>query len=95
MDEKREANIQFCDDYEALFHKCLETLTRWNELRGFDAEFESTGMRADAEMRRAEQRYVAAFSALRAHARNCVLCEETLRVHVNGGAAAAPASRIS
>ena len=94
MNDRQEANIQFCDDYEELFQKCLEALTRWNELRDFDAQFEPLEMRANVETRRAEERYLSAFSALREHARRCGLCEETLRVQVNGGETA-PASRAS
>lgn len=85
MSENLAANVQFCDEYEDLFHMCLEALTRWTQLRGLDDRPGSAGTSANSEVRHAEQRYVMAFSALRMHSRKCIFCEETLRTHVNAG----------
>jgi hypothetical protein len=43
---------------------------------------------AKAELVRSRESYAAAMWALRMHSRNCLLCEETLRVEVNGEVAA-------
>jgi hypothetical protein len=43
---------------------------------------------AKAEVVRSHESYAAAMWALRMHSRNCLLCEETLRVEVNGEVAA-------
>jgi len=94
MVEKPATEIQFCDEYEDLFQQCLHALTQWTQLRAFEDRPDSAGTRAKSEARRAEQGYVAAFSALRRHSRGCILCEERLRVHANGGLFSA-ASRAS
>ena len=85
MNHKLAANVQFCDEYEELFHKCLDALTQWNELRGFSEQSGSSRTRASREVRRAQQTYSATFLELRAHARRCVVCEEMLQANVNGG----------
>ncbi len=77
------ANVQFCDEYEDLFHKCLDALAQWNELRGFHQQSRGTGTRANSALRRAQQNYSATFLELRAHARKCVVCEEMLQAHLN------------
>jgi hypothetical protein len=94
MSEHPAANVQFCDEYEDLFHKCLQALTRWTQLRGLDGRPGPVETPASSEVRRAEHHYVTAFSALRAHSRTCVLCEETLRAHLKG-ASGAQAYRVS
>jgi hypothetical protein len=93
MDEKL-TKFQFCDEYEDLFQKCLQTLTQWTQLRGFDDQLGAAGTPAKSEARRAELNYLAAFSALRLHSRGCILCEERLRLHTNGSAGSA-ACRVS
>jgi hypothetical protein len=42
---------------------------------------------AKAELARCRGSYIAAMWALRIHSRTCLLCQETLRVHVNGNTA--------
>ena len=93
MDEKI-PKFQFCDEYEDLFQKCLQSLTRWTQLRAFAEQAETAGTPAKSEAGRAERNYVAAFSALRQHSRGCILCEEKLRLHANGSAGSA-ACRVS
>jgi hypothetical protein len=94
MNEKPATEIRFCDEYERLLEQCLQALTQWTQLRGFDDRPGFTGLRAESETQRAEGSYVATFSALRLHSRGCILCEERLRVHANGRLFAA-ASRAS
>ena len=83
------ANIQFCDEYEKLFHKCLEAPSQWNQLRSFNDPRRSAGMPSTRELRRAQRKYSATFIELRAHARRCIVCEEMLQARVNGGPGAA------
>ena len=79
------ANVQSCAEYEQLFNKCLDALTRWTRLHGFDDCPGSMGTPLDSEVWRAERNYAAAFSALHQHSRcGCLVCEDGLRVHVNG-----------
>jgi hypothetical protein len=79
------ANVQSCAEYEQLFNKCLDALTRWTRLHGFDDCPGSTGTPLDSEVWRAERNYAAAFSALHQHSRcGCLVCEDGLRVHANG-----------
>jgi hypothetical protein len=94
MFEKPATEIRFCDEYEDLFHQCLQAVTLWTQLRAFEDRRDAAGARAKSEAKRAERSYVAAFSALRRHSRGCILCEERLRVHANSGLFAA-ASRAS
>lgn len=84
MSKNLAANIQFCEEYEDLFHKCLDALTQWTQLRGFDEQFDSTRTRANSEVTRAQQTYSAKFLELRAHARKCAVCEERLQANLNG-----------
>jgi len=53
----------------------------------------SSGNLAKAELARSSGSYIAAMWALRMHSRACLLCQETLRVQVNGNAA--PPARFS
>jgi hypothetical protein len=79
------ANVQSCTEYEQLFNKCLDALTRWTALHGFDDCPRSAGTPLDIEVWRAERNYAAAFSALHQHSRcGCLVCEDGLRVNVNG-----------
>jgi hypothetical protein len=79
------ASVQSCAEYEQLFDKCLEALTRWTRLHGFDDCPGSMGTALDSEVWRAERNYAATFSALHQHSRcGCRVCEDGLRVHVNG-----------
>jgi hypothetical protein len=79
------ANVQSCAEYEQLFNKCLDALTRWTGLHGFDDCPHSMGTPLDIEVWRAERNYAAAFSALHQHSRcGCLVCEDGLRVNVNG-----------
>jgi hypothetical protein len=76
---------QSCAEYEQLFDKCLDALTRWTRLHGFDDCPGSMGTPPDSEVWRAERNYAAAFSALHQYSRcGCLVCEDGLRVHVNG-----------
>jgi hypothetical protein len=94
--EKTTARIQFCDEYEKLLEEFLRALATWNQLRAFGSQGETLEeTRAAVELTRVGPRYAAAAFALRRHSRECLVCEETLRVQVNrGGASAAtlPAS---
>jgi hypothetical protein len=84
-EEHPPANAQSCVEYEQLFNKCLDALTRWTRLRGFDDCPGSMGTPPDSEAWRAERNYAAAFSALHQHSRSGrLVCEDGLRVHVNG-----------
>jgi hypothetical protein len=79
------ANVQSCAEYEPLFNKCLDALTQWTRVHGFDDCPGSMGTPLDSEVWRAERNYAAAFSALHQHSRcGCLVCEDGLRVHVNG-----------
>jgi hypothetical protein len=79
------ANVQSCAEYEPLFNKCLDALTQWTRVHGFDDCPGSMGTPLDSEVWRAERNYAAAFSALHQHSRcGCLACEDGLRVHVNG-----------
>jgi len=79
------ANVQSCPEYEQLFNKCLDALTRRTRLQGFDDCPGSIGSPLDSEVWRAERNYGAAFSALHQHSRcGCLVCDDGLRVHVNG-----------
>jgi hypothetical protein len=79
------ANVQSCAEYEQLFNKCLDALTRRTCLHGFDDCLGSMGAPLDSEVWRAERNYAAAFSALHQHSRcGCLICEDGLRVHVDG-----------
>jgi hypothetical protein len=83
--ERSPANVQSCTEYEQLFDKCLDALTRWTRLHGFDDCPGSMGTLLDSEVWRAEHNYAAAFSALHQHSRcGCLVCEDGLRVHVSG-----------
>jgi hypothetical protein len=79
------SSVQSCAEYEQLFNKYLEALTRWTRLHGFDDCPSSVGTPLDIEVWRAKRNYAAAFSALHQHSRcGCLVCEDWLRVHVNG-----------
>jgi hypothetical protein len=78
------ANVQSCAEYEQLFDKCLDALTQWSRLRGFDDCPASMGT-LDSEVWRAERNYAAAFSALHQHSRSGrLVCEDGQRVDVGG-----------
>ena len=78
------ANVQSCAEYERLFDKYLDALTRWTRLRGFEDYPRSMGTLVESEVCRAERNYSAAFSALHQHTRcGCPVCEGGLGVHVN------------
>jgi hypothetical protein len=89
MKENATPRIRFCDEYEALIEEFIKVLAVWSQLRVFEGTAESAETLADVEVARADRRYSAALWALRLHSRECVLCEETLRDHVNGGGAPA------
>jgi hypothetical protein len=83
------ANVQSCAEYEQLFDKCLDALTRWTRLRGFEDYPRSIGTLVESEVWRAERNYSAAFSALHQHTRcGCAVCEGGLGVHLNKGVGA-------
>jgi hypothetical protein len=78
------ANVQSCAEYEQLFDKCLDALTRLIRLHGFEDYPRSMGTLVETEVWRAERNYSAAFSALHQHARSgCPVCEGGLGVQVN------------
>jgi hypothetical protein len=80
------ANVQSCAEYEQLFDKCLDALTRWTRLRGFEDYPRSIGTLVESEVWRAERNYSAAFSALHQHTRcGCPVCEGGLGIHGNAG----------
>ena len=80
------ANVQSCVEYEQLFDKCLDALTRWTRLQGFEDYPRSIGTPVESEVWRAERNYSAAFSALHQHTRcGCPVCEGALGVHLNTG----------
>ena len=80
------ANLQSCAEYEQLFDKCLDALTRWTRLRGFEDYPRSIGTLVESEVWRAERNYSAAFSALYQHTRSgSPVCEGGLGVHLNKG----------
>ncbi len=84
------ANVQSCAEYEQLFDNCLDALTRWTRLQGFEDYPRSLGTLVEGEVWRAERNYAAAFSALHQHTRcGCPVCEGGLGVHGNTGLAAA------
>jgi hypothetical protein len=78
------ANVQSCAEYEQLFDKCLDALTRLTRLHGFEDYPRSIGTLVESEVWRAERNYSAAFSALHQHTRRgCPVCESGLSVQVN------------
>ena len=80
------ANVPSCAEYEQLFDKCLEALTRRTRLQGFEDCPRSIGTLVESEVRHAERNYSAAFSALYQHTRcGCPVCEGGLEVHGNTG----------
>jgi hypothetical protein len=80
------ANVQSCAEYEQLFDKCLDALTRLTRLHGFEDYPRSIGTLVESEVWRAERNYSAAFSALHQHTRRgCPVCESGLSVEVNTG----------
>jgi hypothetical protein len=91
MSEKATSGIRFCDEYEELLDEFLKALAAFSQLQGFPDPQETTNTPADLELARSDRTYAAALWALRMHSRNCVLCEETLRVHVNRRNASAAA----
>jgi len=81
------ANVQSCAEYEQLFDKCLDALTRLTRLHGFEDYPRSMGTLVESEVWRAERNYSAAFSALHQHTRRgCPVCESGLGMHGNTGA---------
>ena len=75
------ANVQSCAEYEQLFDKCLDALTRLTRLHGFEDYPRSIGTLVESEVWRAERNYSAAFSALHQHTRSgCPVCESLRRV---------------
>jgi hypothetical protein len=80
------ANVQSCAEYEQLFDKCLDALTRLTRLQGFEDYPRSMGTLVESEVWRAESNYSAAFSALHRHTRcGCPVCESGLGMHGNKG----------
>ena len=83
--EHPSASVQSCAEYEQLFNKCLDALTERTRLHRFDDCLGSMGTPRDSEVWRAERNYGVAFSALHQHSScGCLVCEDGLRVHVNG-----------
>jgi hypothetical protein len=75
------ANVQSCAEYEQLFDKCLDALTRRTRQQGFEDYPRSMGTLVEIEVWRAERNYSAAFSALHQHTRSgCPVCESLRRV---------------
>ena len=98
--------VRFCDGYEYLMAEFLRALSAWTQLhcfqedpplsnipsQQFPADLAATKL-AKTELTRSCGSYIAAMWALRMHSRTCLLCQETLRVQVNGSAA--PLARLS
>ena len=99
MSENAGLEVRFCDEYENLMSEFVRALSVWTQLSCFqeDPQPSKSPLRADlsrapsaptnlaqAELVRSGEGYAAALWALRMHSRNCLLCEETLRVQVNG-----------
>ena len=84
MGERPPANVQSCMEYEYLFNKSLDALTRWTRLQGFEDYPRSMGTLVESEVRRAERNYSAAFSVLNQHSRSgCLVCEDGRTIHVH------------
>jgi hypothetical protein len=80
------ANVQSCAEYEYLFDKCLDALTRRSRLQGFEDYPRSMGTLVESEVWRAERNYSAAFLAVHQHTRcGCLVCKGALGVHENIG----------
>jgi hypothetical protein len=93
MNENAPGQIRFCDEYEGLLEEFLQALMRWKQVHR-PGSAEAPGK---IERLLAERGYIGALARLQAHSRECVLCEETLRVYmnVNDGSSSAAASNIS
>jgi hypothetical protein len=83
--ERPPVNVQSCAEYEELLNNFLDALARWTRLHDFDDCPGSMGTPLDSEVWRAERYYAATFSALHQHSRcGCLVCEDGLRVQLNG-----------
>ena len=78
-----EGPIRFCDEYEQLLEEFLHALTAWKQVCGSDRPEWPMETRGKIEMLLAEREYIQALSALQVHSRECMRCEEKLRVYVN------------
>ena len=74
--------IRFCDEYERLLGEFLRSLTKWKQVES-DRSVGEEGPPTEIEFILAKQEYVWALVALQGHSRECLLCEETLRAHIN------------
>jgi len=106
MSDDAGPRVRFCDVYENLMAGFLRALSAWTQLHSFQeapspsnvtagqspANLVPTDL-ANAELARTCGSYIAAMWTLRMHSRTCLLCQETLRVEVNG--AVAPPTRLS
>ena len=75
--------IRFCDEYERLLGEFLQSLTKWKQVESHDRSVREEEQPAEIEFILAKQEYVWALVALQGHSRECPLCEETLRAHIN------------
>ena len=91
MNVNAPGQIRFCDEYERLLEEFLHSLTKWKQAERSDrskghAERYAVGHAqgpAEIELIVAQREYVWALVELQEHSRECLLCEETLRAHVN------------
>lgn len=106
MSDDAGPRVRFCDEYENLMDEFVRALSAWTQLRCFQEDPPPSnipshqfparlapGNLAKAELARCCGSYIAAMWALRMHSRTCLLCQETLRVQINGNAA--PPARFS
>jgi len=75
--------IRFCDEYERLLGEFLQSLTKWKQAESLERLAEDAQPLTEIEYMLAKQDYVWALVALQGHSRECLLCEETLRAHIN------------
>jgi hypothetical protein len=106
MSDDAGPRVRFCDEYENLMDEFVRALSAWTQLRCFQEDPPPSnipshqfpaklapGNLPKVELARCCGSYIAAMWALRMHSRTCLLCQETLRVQVNGDAA--PPARLS
>jgi hypothetical protein len=91
MNENAPGRIRFCNEYEELLKEFLRAWMRWKH----GHQPGSAETRGKMELLLAERGYIEALAALQVHSRECVLCEEKLRVYVNDSSSSAATSSMS
>jgi hypothetical protein len=95
MRVKAPGQIRFCDEYERLLEEFLQSLRKWKQAEESDrAKVRAEGS-AERNLMAVRREYVWALIALQGHSRECLLCEETLRAHINVPDRSAPAAGFS